>query len=46
VNPVEPAADVREAAHKVREIYVALVAEGFTEQQALVIIGNILSGQQ
>ena len=45
MNPIEPAADVREAAHKVREIFVALIAEGFSEPQALSIIGHVLSGQ-
>ena len=41
--PVEPSADMREMAHHVREMFVALVGEGFTENQALVIVGQILS---
>lgn len=41
-DPVEPAADVRAAAHQLREMYVALIAEGFTITEALVIIGHAL----
>lgn len=40
---VEPSADTREAAHGVREMFVALVMEGFTENQALIIVGQILA---
>lgn len=50
MNPVEPSADLRTVAHTLRETFVALTAEGFTDQQALVIIGQILAagiaGQQ
>jgi hypothetical protein len=38
----EPSAALREAARAVREIFVALVNEGFTEQQALIIVGQVL----
>jgi hypothetical protein len=38
----EPSAAMREAARAVRETFVALVNEGFTEQQALIIVGQIL----
>lgn len=40
---VEPSADKRQAAHELREIYVALVAEGFTVHESLTIIGQILA---
>lgn len=39
---VEPSADMREFAHNLREMFVALVAEGFTETQALSVIGHTL----
>ena len=41
--PVEPSADMRAAAHAVREIFVALMQEGFNENQALTIVGQILA---
>lgn len=41
-NPIEPSAAIREIAHNVREMFIALVAEGFSEQQALVIIATML----
>lgn len=45
-GPVEPSADLREAASVLRQTYVALVEEGFTVDEALKIIGQILAGQQ
>lgn len=42
-GPIEPSADKRQAAHELREIYIALIAEGFTTQEALIIIGQILA---
>jgi hypothetical protein len=42
-GPVEPSADKRQAAHELREIYVALLAEGFTERESVAIIGQILA---
>lgn len=45
-GPIEPSADIRVAAHAVRQIYLALVTEGFTEQQALTIVGQILAAQK
>jgi hypothetical protein len=42
-NAVEPSAEMRRAAHMIRETFAALLAEGFSEQQALVIVGQILS---
>lgn len=41
-GPREPSADQRVAAAQMYGMYLALLAEGFTEQQALVIIGQIL----
>lgn len=41
---VEPRAEIREGARAIREVYAALRAEGFTEQQALVIVGQMLAG--
>lgn len=41
--PIEPSADKRQAAHELREIYVALIAEGFSEREAVAIIGHILA---
>ena len=42
-GPIEPSADVRQAAHAIRQIYLALRHEDFTDQQALVIVGQILA---
>ena len=41
-SPVEPRTEIQTAAHVVREIYLELLTEGFTEQQALVIVGQII----
>lgn len=42
-GPIEPSADLREFALHLRQMYVALTLEGFTEQQAMVIIGTTLA---
>ena len=42
----EPSADMRAAAAQLRQMYNALVAEGFTVAEALAIIGQILGNQQ
>jgi hypothetical protein len=42
-GPIEPSADLRELANMLRQTYVALTLEGFTAQEALVIIGQILA---
>jgi hypothetical protein len=34
---------MRQAASALRQMYVALMAEGFTEQQALVILGQAIA---
>jgi rRNA processing protein Krr1/Pno1 len=39
----EPTADQREAAKATRGIYVALIKEGFTEDQALKILGTMIA---
>lgn len=43
-GPREPRADLRQFAAGMREMFIALVNEGFTEQQALIIIGQVLAG--
>ena len=43
--PREPSADLRQAASAMRQMFIALVNEGFSEVQALQIIGHILRGQ-
>jgi hypothetical protein len=42
-SPTEPAAELRQLAGFLWQTYVAMTAEGFNEQQALVIIGQILA---
>lgn len=42
--PTEPAADLRSFASQMRQMFVALAAEGFTEAQALTVIGDLLRG--
>jgi hypothetical protein len=42
-GPIEPAADLRQIANTVRQMFVALTQEGFTEHQALTIVGQILA---
>ncbi len=37
--PVEPSADARAFAKAMHEMFVALMSEGFNEQQAMHIIG-------
>lgn len=44
-GPVEPAAVLREAANWLRQMHAALLAEGFTQQEALVIVGQIIAAQ-
>jgi hypothetical protein len=41
-GPIEPAADLRQLANMLRQTYLALVQEGFTEREALAIIGQII----
>jgi hypothetical protein len=41
--PEEASATSRQMARACRDTYVALVAEGFTEWQALIIVGQCIS---
>lgn len=41
-GPREPSADMRYAANALREMFIALLNEGFSEDQALAIIGHIM----
>lgn len=43
VTPTEPSADLRVMASALWQTYVALTLEGFSEQQALIIVGQIIS---
>lgn len=45
-GPIEPTADAREFAKACHQIFVALTLEGFTEQQALIIIGQMIAANQ
>jgi hypothetical protein len=40
---IEPPADLRAAAANIRVMYVALRKEGFTDRQALVIVGQMIA---
>jgi hypothetical protein len=42
-GPIEPTADQRVMAATLRGIYLALMQEGFTEHEALTIIGQLLA---
>lgn len=42
-SQIEPSADMRVLAANLRQMFLALVREGFTEQQALTIIGQCIS---
>lgn len=42
-GPVEPNADMRVFASHIRQMFIALIQEGFTETQALIICGNVIS---
>lgn len=39
----EPSADMRVLARNLRDMFQALIAEGFTERQALSIIGEVIA---
>lgn len=45
-GPTEPSADIRQAASTMWQIFVALTSEGFSEEQALMIISNMMRGNQ
>lgn len=40
---VEPSAGIRAAAHEIQEWFTALTIEGFTESQAIGLVGQILA---
>lgn len=44
-SPQEPSADLRQAANGLRQMFVALVNEGFTRSEALEIVGHVLRSQ-
>lgn len=43
-NPIEPSAAQRQAAKELRAMHLALIEEGFTETEALKIIGYVIAG--
>lgn len=45
-SPREPRADIRIGAAVLHETFVALLGAGFTEYQALAIVGQMVIGQQ
>lgn len=40
---IEPSADMRMFASSLRQMYIALLMEGFTEPESLAIIGHVLA---
>lgn len=42
-GPIEPSADIRAFALHMRQVYLALVGQGFTEPQAMAIIGTTIA---
>ncbi len=42
-GPMEPNADMRTFAANLRQMYVAMTNEGFTPNEALTVIGTVLS---
>jgi hypothetical protein len=41
--PVEPTAEARMIAYQLRQMFLAFQAEGFTEEQSLIIIGQMVT---
>jgi hypothetical protein len=39
----EPSADMRQFASAMHQMFIALTWEGFSEQQALIVIGQVLA---
>lgn len=42
----EPTADARTFARNLRDLFIALQAEGFTERQAILLIGQAIAASQ
>ncbi len=42
MSHVEPSADLRRYAHFLRQMFVALTEQGFSEQQALAVVGHVI----
>lgn len=42
--PIEPSSDIRQMANFWRQTFLALTQAGFTEEEALIIIGHIIRG--
>ncbi len=40
----EPSADIRQLASNLRQVYLALIREGFSPYEALAIIGHAVQG--
>lgn len=43
LSRVEPSAEARQAAKDIHEMFVAFMDEGFTEDQALTILGQMMA---
>lgn len=43
--PMEPSAANRQFAHALREMFVALIAEGFTRDESLTLIAHVLKAK-
>lgn len=43
MGPVEPSADMRVMASQLRQMYVALVSEGFTVIEAMTMISQVIA---
>ncbi len=41
----EPSADLRQLASALRQMYVALTNEGFSEREALSVLGTVIAAQ-
>ena len=42
-HPTEPSADMRQLASALWQAYIALTSEGFSERQALIVIGQMMA---
>lgn len=45
-GPIEPRADLRAAANDLRQLYLSLIQEDFSESEALTLIGHILAASR